>query len=91
MSGQDSGRDRQVPLTQTKDQSMEKTERDRIEDLEVMVEHQARLLDDLNEVVIEQGKIISDLRRKIEIAGKRIVELEDLSPGQVPVDKPPHW
>lgn len=70
---------------------MDRSEKTRLDDLEILASHQAQMLEDLNEAVIEQGKMISDLRRKIEVATSRISEFEADGQSASPNQKPPHW
>lgn len=70
---------------------MDKDEQTRLDDLEIMVAHQAQMLDDLNDAAVEQNKIIADLRRKMEALVHRLGELES-DTGSAPANqKPPHW
>lgn len=70
---------------------MEKTDLERLEDLEILAAHQAQMIDDLNDVIIEQSKAIADLRRRMDALGNRFTNLEDQMDADVPIDKPPHW
>lgn len=70
---------------------MAKSDRERLDDLEILAAHQAQMLDDLNDVVIAQGEVIADLRRKLDVLARRVSETEERVRGTVPVDKPPHW
>ncbi|MEM9999504.1 MAG: SlyX family protein [Pseudomonadota bacterium] len=68
-----------------------KTADERLDDLEILVAHQAETIDELNSVVTAQADVISDLRRKLDVMTRRLavteMQISDLSP----VDKPPHW
>ena len=63
----------------------------RLEDLELLAAHQAKMLDDINDVVIEQGHVISDLRRRLEALSSRMADVEDHAGGPPGDVKPPHW
>ena len=63
----------------------------RVDELEIMVAHQARLLEELNEVVTRQGKDIERLERIVEVLSKRFQAVEEQAFSDVPVTKPPHW
>ena len=70
---------------------MAKDEQTRLDDLEIMVAHQAKMLEEINDVTIEQSKVIADLRRKLEALAHRLGDLEaDQNPAN-PNQKPPHW
>ncbi|MEL6437040.1 MAG: SlyX family protein [Pseudomonadota bacterium] len=73
------------------DDDRPKTDGERVEDLEVLVAHQARTIDELSDVVASHGDVISDLRRKIDVLTRRTAEAESRLSDIVPVDKPPHW
>ena len=70
---------------------MTKSESERLDDLEILVAHQARMLDEMSDVVARQGETISDLRRKLDVLARRFVEAEQRLRDVIPVDKPPHW
>lgn len=70
---------------------MTKSEGERLDDLEILVAHQARMLDEMSDVVARQGETISDLRRKLDVLARRFVEAEQRLRDVIPVDKPPHW
>lgn len=70
---------------------MSKSEADRLDDLEILVSHQANMIDELNEVVVAQGDVIADLRRKLDVLTRRFVETESRLKDDIPIDKPPHW
>ena len=70
---------------------MAKSETERLDDLEILVAHQAQMLDELNDVVTSQADIISDLRRRLDVLTRRFAEAEVMIHDAFPVDKPPHW
>lgn len=70
---------------------MNPTKSNRLDDLEILVAHQSRMLDDLNEVIVDQGKTIAELRRKLEILSGRIEEFEAQTDRPAANQKPPHW
>lgn len=70
---------------------MDRSEKTRLDDLEILAAHQSQMLDDINDIVIEQGKVIADLRRKIEMLSGRLEDIESDANADKPTQKPPHW
>jgi SlyX protein len=70
---------------------MAKGDGDRLDELEIMVAHQARLIEELNEVVARQSKDIDRLERIAEILAERFRAVEEQAVPDTPVNKPPHW
>lgn len=70
---------------------MAKSDSDRLDELEIIVAHQARTIDDLNETIIRQGREIERLERLAEALVMRFQALEEQAAPDVPVTKPPHW
>ena len=70
---------------------MAKSDSDRLDELEIIVAHQAHTIEDLNETVIRQGREIERLERLVEAVVKRFQALEEQVSPEVPVTKPPHW
>lgn len=70
---------------------MNKDGMDRLDELEILAAHQARLLEELNEVVIRQGKDINRLERIAEALAERFQRVEDNVRAGAPLSKPPHW
>jgi len=64
---------------------------DRLDELEIIVAHQARTIEDLNETVIRQGREIERLERLVEAMVKRFQAVEEQVLSDIPVTKPPHW
>jgi SlyX protein len=70
---------------------MAKSDSDRLDELEIIVAHQAHTIEDLNETVIRQGREIDRLERLVEALVRRFQTLEEQVSPDVPVTKPPHW
>ncbi|GAB4362943.1 MAG: SlyX family protein [Oricola sp.] len=70
---------------------MAKSDSDRLDELEIIVSHQARTIEDLNETVIRQGREIERLERLVEALVKRFQAVEEQVLPDIPVSKPPHW
>lgn len=70
---------------------MDGSEKKRLDDLEILAAHQAKMLEELNDVVVEQGRTIADIRRKLEALTSRIIEFEAEANVTAPTQKPPHW
>jgi SlyX protein len=70
---------------------MAKSDSDRLDELEIIVAHQAHTIEDLNETVIRQGREIERLERLVEALVRRFQTLEEQVSPDVPVTKPPHW
>lgn len=70
---------------------MDRSEKTRLDDLEILAAHQSQMLDDINEIVVEQGRIIADMRRKVEALGGRMEDIESEESAGAPTQKPPHW
>ncbi len=70
---------------------MDRTEKTRLDDLEILAAHQSQLLDDLNEVVVDQAKMIAELKRRIETLSGRMEDFEAEATAGAPTQKPPHW
>ena len=63
----------------------------RLDELEIVVAHQARLLEELNEVVTRQEKQIGRLESIAEALTERFRAVEEQTMSGIPVTKPPHW
>jgi len=70
---------------------MAKSDSDRLDELEIIVAHQARIIEDLNETVIRQGRENERLGRLAEALVKRLQVMEEQISPDIPVTKPPHW
>lgn len=70
---------------------MDRSEKTRLDDLEILAAHQSQMLDDINEIVVEQGKIIAEMRRKLEALTGRMEDMESEASASAPTQKPPHW
>jgi SlyX protein len=70
---------------------MEKSENERLDDIEILVAHQSRMIDDLNDVIVAQNETIAELRRRLDRLMRQVEMLDDTVRTDVPVDKPPHW
>ena len=70
---------------------MAKSDLDRLDEIEIMAAHQARVVEDLNETVIRQGKEIERLERLVEALLQRFQAVEQQVSADIPVTKPPHW
>ena len=64
---------------------------ERLDELEIVVAHQARLLEELNEVVTRQEKHIDRLESIAEALSERFRAVEEHAMSDAPVTKPPHW
>ncbi|MEL6919825.1 MAG: SlyX family protein [Pseudomonadota bacterium] len=73
------------------DPNVAKTVDERLDDLEILVAHQAQTIDELNEVLTAQADVIADLRRKLDVLTRRTAETESQIRDITPIDKPPHW
>jgi SlyX protein len=62
----------------------------RIDDLEMRVAHQEKMIGELNEVITAQWKKIDTLERQLKRLGE---ELSELDAGEAPAanQKPPHY
>ncbi|QKV19742.1 SlyX family protein [Oricola thermophila] len=70
---------------------MAKNDTDRLDELEIIVAHQARTVEDLNEAVIRQDREIRRLEKLVEALVERFQAVEEQVSPDVPVTKPPHW
>lgn len=70
---------------------MAKNDQERLDELEIVAAHQARMIEELNETIVRQGKDLDRLERLIEALVERFRAVEDHVQGDVPVNKPPHW
>jgi SlyX protein len=70
---------------------MAKSDTDRLDELEILAAHQARLLEDLNETAVRQDKQIHRLEHILEALIERFRAVEENVQGEIPVTKPPHW
>jgi len=70
---------------------MTKSENERLDDIEILVAHQSRMIDDLNDVILSQNETIGELRRRLDRLMRQVEELGDTMRSDIPVDKPPHW
>ena len=65
---------------------------DRIDQLEIRIAHQDRVIEDLNQIVTDQWKQIDKLIRRIEGLTDRVESAETrLTSGQAPEAPPPHY
>ena len=64
---------------------------DRITEIEERVAHLLRAMDDLSAVVARQDREIALLQRRVQMLMEREAEREVDGPGNVPIDRPPHW
>jgi SlyX protein len=70
---------------------MAKSDTDRLDEVEILAAHQARIIEDLNDTVIRQGREIDRLERLVEALVERFRTVEEQVQSGVPVAKPPHW
>jgi len=70
---------------------MARSDADRLDELEILAAHQARIIEDLNETVIRQGKEIDRLERLVEALVERFRTVEEHVQPDIPVSRPPHW
>lgn len=70
---------------------MAKSDSNRLDELEIIVAHQARTVEDLNETVVRQDREIQRLERLVEALIKRFQAVEEQVLPEIPVTKPPHW
>ena len=70
---------------------MPKSDNERLDELEILATHQARVVEELNETVIRQGKEIERLERLVEALVQRFRAVEDQLQPDIPVTRPPHW
>lgn len=64
----------------------------RIDELEIRIAHQERMIEDLNATITTQWKDIDRLRREVERLADRLATAEnaiDSNPADEP--PPPHW
>jgi SlyX protein len=62
---------------------------ERIDDLEIRIAHQDRVIEDLNQAVVEQWKLIDDLSRRIAALVDRLATLEHVTRTIAPPEPPP--
>lgn len=65
------------------------TDTSRIDDLEIRLAHQERMIEDLNSTVTRQWKEIDRLKREVENLSDRLANTPGLAPQDEP--PPPHW
>jgi SlyX protein len=70
---------------------MAKSDTDRLDELEILAAHQARMLEDLNETAIRQDKQIHRLEHILEAMVERFRAFEQQTQSDTPTSKPPHW
>lgn len=70
---------------------MAKSEADRLDELEILAAHQARVIEDLNDGLVRQGKEIDRLGRLVEALVERFRAVEAQVQSDTPSTKPPHW
>ncbi|WP_370867316.1 SlyX family protein [Parvibaculum sp.] len=66
-----------------------KTPDARIDELEIRLVHQDKVIDDLNEVIARQWKAIDELSRKLAALSGRMQAVEENSDAPPPVEPPP--
>ncbi|MBP1805753.1 SlyX family protein [Rubellimicrobium aerolatum] len=59
--------------------------------LEERVAHLLRAVDDLSDTVARQEREIALLTRRVQMLMEREAEREAQGPGDVPIDRPPHY
>ena len=59
--------------------------------LEERIAHLLRAVDEMSEVVARQDREIAVLQRRVQMLMEREAERETQGPGEVPIDRPPHW
>lgn len=59
--------------------------------LEELTAHQAMTIEELSSEINRQGGLLQRTQKTLETLAKRLVALEEAGPGDVPVDRPPHW
>ncbi|MBP0618044.1 SlyX family protein [Jiella mangrovi] len=63
----------------------------RIEDLEVMVAHQARTIEELSEELTRAFRMIERLQHLTQALGERLGAVEDVAIPKPQQQKPPHY
>lgn len=63
----------------------------RIEDLEVMVAHQARTIDELSEELTRAMRMIERLQHLTQALSERLGSVEDVALAKPGMEKPPHY
>ncbi|ORE91646.1 SlyX family protein [Aurantimonas sp. 22II-16-19i] len=63
----------------------------RIEDLEVMVSHQARTIEELSEELTRAFRMIERLQHLTQALGERLGAIEDVALAKPGAQKPPHY
>ncbi|MBO0903213.1 SlyX family protein [Jiella sonneratiae] len=63
----------------------------RIEDLEVMVSHQARTIDELSEELTRAFRMIERLQQLTQALGERLGAVEEFALPKPEATKPPHY
>ena len=63
----------------------------RIEDLEVMVSHQARTIDELSEELTRAVRMIERLQHLTQALSERLGAVEDVALAKPVAEKPPHY
>ena len=61
----------------------------RLVELELRLEHQARALEDLSDMVTRQWQVIDRLERELRRLGEQLVDLEGAGKTGMPKDAPP--
>ncbi|AQX27514.1 MULTISPECIES: SlyX family protein [unclassified Bartonella] len=62
----------------------------RIIELEMKLAHQEKLIEELSCVVTDQWKSLDEMSKKLNALTKRLLELEERSLSEIPVEHPPH-
>lgn len=63
----------------------------RIEDLEVMVSHQARTIEELSEELTRAFRMIERLQHLTQALSERLGSVEDVALAKPGTEKPPHY
>lgn len=63
----------------------------RIDDLEMLVAHQARVIEELSDELRRQGDAVDRLQKAVRSLGEQFQALEDGSTPRAENTKPPHY
>lgn len=78
-------------MCRTGAQIMNKSENDRITDLEIKVSYLEDFMNQLQEVCVEQTKEIELLKKENKLMIEKIKDLVELTGEEIPNRKPPHY
>lgn len=64
---------------------------ERLQALEELSAHQARLIEELNGEVTRQGEVTDRLEKTVKALAKRLIAMEEAAEPAHHTQKPPHW